>query len=149
MIELSEPPVLVVQHLHRFKGPLDSQGERYGNPFVEVYAPWCFQSPLLAPVTLHVAATTLSDTKPVNTLAATLLQREAYQILNYYLDSPVPTSTSNEVISAVSQMILRDWYYGDTNDTLPQLRKLRELVEIRGGLTKEGVGGLVSKHALV
>jgi hypothetical protein len=91
----------------------------------------------------------LSETKPVDSLVAIKLQREAYQMLNHYLDSPAPTSTSDEVISAMSQMILKDWYYGDTNDTLPQLRKLRELVESRGGFAKEGVGGLVGKHALV
>lgn len=136
----------VVQHLYRFKGPLDGQPEP-DNPFIDHYAPWCFQSRLLAPVALSVAATSLVQLRLMPSQAAMALKGQAIHTLNAYLRSPA--SATDEAISAVSQLILNDWYFGETRDMQAHLRGLRELVRLRGGFDEQGVNRLVSKTALL
>jgi hypothetical protein len=75
------------------------------------------------------------------------MKGEAIQTLNAYLRTP--GSATDEAISAVSQLILNDWYFGGTQDMQAHLRGLRELVLMRGGFDTEGVHVLVSKTALV
>ncbi|KAB5580746.1 hypothetical protein GE09DRAFT_1083465 [Coniochaeta sp. 2T2.1] len=135
-----------VQHLYRFKGPLDGQPEP-DNPFIDEYAPWCFQSPLLAPVALAVSATSLVQLRLMPSQAAMALKGQAIHTLNAYLRSPA--SATDEAISAVSQLILNDWYFGETRDMQAHLRGLRELVRLRGGFDEPGVNRLVSKTALL
>ncbi|OIW35020.1 hypothetical protein CONLIGDRAFT_37949 [Coniochaeta ligniaria NRRL 30616] len=135
-----------VQHLYRFKGPLDGQPEP-DNPFIDNYAPWCFQSRLLAPVALSVAATSLVQLRLMPSEAAMALKGQAIHTLNAYLRSPA--SATDEAISAVSQLILNDWYFGETRDMQAHLRGLRELVRLRGGFEEQSVNRLVSKTALL
>lgn len=135
-----------MNQLSRFKGPLDGQPEP-DNPFIVQYAPWCFQSPLLATVAVSVSATWLVRLRLMPAQAAMALKGQAIHTLNAYLRSPA--SATYEAISAVSQLILNDWYFGETRDMQAHLRGLRELVRLRGGFEDPGVNRLVSKTALL
>lgn len=83
--------------------------------------------------------------------AAIALKVQAIHTLNDYLRSPA--SATDEAISAVSQLILNDWYFGETRDMQTHLKGLRELVRLRGGFragsVEPKVNTLVSKTALL
>lgn len=138
--------VIVVQHLSRFKGPLEGQPEP-DNPFIDLYVPWCFRSPLLAPVALSVAAMSLVQLRLMPLQGAMALKGQAVHTLNTYLGSP--GSATDEAISAVSQLILSDWYCGEMRDMHSHLLGLHELVRLHGGFGTVGVNALVSKTALL
>jgi hypothetical protein len=94
-----------------------------------------------------VSATSLVQLKLMPARAAIALKGQAIHTLNTYLRSPA--SATDEAISAVSQLILSDWYFGETRDMQAHLGGLRELVRLRGGFEEQGVNRLVSKSALL
>lgn len=132
--------------LSRLKGTLDGKAEP-DNPFIDHYAPWCFQSPLLASVAVSVSAAWLMYLKRMPAQVAVALKVQAIQKLNAYLQSPA--AATDEAISAVSQLMLNDWYFGETRDVQAHLKGLRELVRLRGGFEGTRVNILVSKTALL
>jgi hypothetical protein len=67
-------------------------------------------------------------------------------MLNEYLRSK--SSTNDEAITGVMQLILDEWYWGETNNLRAHLRGLREMIRIRGGFRHLGMNGLVSKLAI-
>lgn len=61
---------------------------------------------------------------------------------------PAPTSTSDDAITAVIQLVMDEWYWGQTQNLHAHLRGLREMIRLRGGLRNLGMDGLVSKLAM-
>ena len=71
---------------------------------------------------------------------------QAIRMLNDHLRSK--SSTSDEAITAVIQLIMDEWYWGDTGDLRAHLRGLREMIRLRGGLRSLGLNGMVAKLAV-
>ncbi len=70
----------------------------------------------------------------------------AIQVLNEHIRSvSVPT---DEGLTGVIQLIVDEWYWGDTNDLRAHLRGLREMIKVRGGFRTLGLHGLISKLAI-
>lgn len=58
------------------------------------------------------------------------------------------TTTSDNAITAASQLMMDEWYWGQTRNLHAHLRGLREMIRLRGGLKNLGMSGLVSKLAV-
>lgn len=139
---------IVTYHLYRFKGSLDGYPDP-DNPFVMYYVPWAIQSRLLAQVSLFIAAASLTVQKHVHIdhTALIALKGQAIHTLNHHLRSD--GTVSDEAISAVTQLISNEWYFGETQDLQAHLRGLREMIRLRGGYDNLGMRGLVAKVALM
>jgi hypothetical protein len=72
---------------------------------------------------------------------------QAIRTLNEYLRSN--DYISDEAISAVSQLIFNDWYFGEHHEMTAHLKGLREMVRLRGGFAKLGAAGTISKSAMM
>jgi len=53
--------------------------------------------------------------------------------------------TGDAVIAGVVQLIVDEWYWGDTDDLKAHMRGLREMIRIRGGFHTLGMNGLLAK----
>lgn len=107
------------------------------------------QSRLLVQVSIFVAAASLSvqrtPHKNIDRTAILTLKGQAIHTLNHHLRTE--TTISDEAISAVTQLISNEWYFGETQEIRAHLRGLREMIRLRGGYDNLGMRGLVAKVA--
>lgn len=95
---------------------------------------------------MYTSACYLNETGHLDKMAAMAHKGQAIAMLNEHLRSR--SSTSNEAICAVIQLILDEWYWGETGDLRAHLRGLREMIRLRGGLKQLGMGGMIAKLAV-
>ena len=136
---------LDVKLISRFKACLDGNPDS-SNPYTKFYVPYCIQTPLLAQVAIYTSACFLNETGHLDRMVAMAHKGQAIRMLNDHLRSK--SSTSDEAITAVIQLILDEWYWGETGDLRAHLRGLREMIRLRGGLRNLGMHGMISKLAL-
>ncbi|KAM7216238.1 hypothetical protein V8F06_008357 [Rhypophila decipiens] len=132
--------------LYHFKGSFDGDPDA-DNPFITDYVPWCIQSPLLAQTSLYISARSLTENQHVDRTYAMRMKGTAIHTLNTHLQSS--NWASDEALAGVVQFVSIEWFFGEPEVVLAHLRGLREMVRLRGGFTLLGVGGLVTKVALV
>lgn len=131
--------------ISQFKASLDGNPDE-SNPYIKYHVPYCVQSPLLVHVAIYTAACLLSETGHIDWTVAMAHKGYAIQLLNEHIAST--PSPSDEGITGVIQLIVDEWYWGDTNELRAHLRGLREMIKIRGGLRTLGLHGLISKLAV-
>jgi hypothetical protein len=131
--------------ISRFKSCLDGNPDS-SNPYIKYYVPYCIQTPLLAQVAIYTSACFLNETGHLDRMIAMAHKGQAIRMLNDHLRSK--SSTSDEAITAVIQLIMDEWYWGETGDLRAHLRGLREMIRLRGGLRNLGMNGMISKLAI-
>ncbi|QBZ56939.1 hypothetical protein PoMZ_01857 [Pyricularia oryzae] len=132
-----------------FRSCLDGNNQDTANSCIELCMPFCVRTPLLAQVAIYTASCFLVETGTLDKTVAMAHKGLAIRMLNELLRSTTD-STSDEAIAAVIQMILNEWYWGDsTNDLQAHLRGVREMIRLRGGIQNLGMDGLVGKLAVV
>ena len=139
------PPDADVKLISRFKSCLDGNPDS-SNPYIRFYVPYCIQTPLLAQVAIYTSACFLNETGHLDKMVAMAHKGQAIRLLNEHLRSKA--STSDEAITAVIQLIMDEWYWGETGDLRAHLRGLREMIRLRGGLRNLGMNGMISKLAV-
>lgn len=117
------------------------------NPFITDYVPWCIQSPLLAQTSLYISARSLTENQHVDQTSAMKLKGAAIRTLNSHLQSE--NWVSDEALAGVVQFVSIEWFFGGPEVVQAHLRGLRQMVRLREGFSKVGVGALVTKVALV
>lgn len=137
---------VVVNLLSRFKASLDGNPDS-SNPYIKYYVPFCLKTPILTQVAIHTAACFLSETGHLDERVAMAHKGLSIRLLNDHLRSE--SSSSDEVIAAVIQLIVDEWYWGETNDLRAHLRGLREMIRLRGGFRNLGLYGLISRLAIM
>ncbi|KAK0616045.1 hypothetical protein B0T17DRAFT_497422 [Bombardia bombarda] len=136
---------IYVKLISQFKASLDGNPDA-SNPYIKYYVPYSVQSPLLVHVAIYTGAGFLSQMGHIDTTVAMSHKGHAIALLNEHLQSN--SSTSDEGIAGVVQLIVNEWYWGDPNDLRAHLRGLREMIRIRGGFRTLGLHGLLSKLAI-
>ncbi|KAK4209202.1 oleate activated transcription factor 3 [Rhypophila decipiens] len=136
---------IYVKLISQFKASLDGNPDA-SNPYIKYHVPYCVQSPLLQHVAIYTAAGLLSQTGHIESTVAMAHKGHAIKLLNEHLRSR--SSTSDEGIAGVVQLIVNEWYWGDPNDLRAHLRGLREMIKLRGGFRTLGLHGLISKLAI-
>ncbi|KAK3934849.1 hypothetical protein QBC46DRAFT_398800 [Diplogelasinospora grovesii] len=132
--------------LCHFKGSFDGEPDP-DNPFVRDYVPWCIQSPLLAATSLYISARSLAERQYIDETASMRIKGNAIHTLNNHLRSEA--WVTDEALAGVVQFVSIEWFFGERKVVEAHLWGLREMVRLRGGFTKVGVGALVTKVALV
>ncbi len=59
-----------------------------------------------------------------------------------------PSPPTDDAITAVIQLVMDEWYWGQTESLHTHLRGLRDMIRLRGGLKNLGMNGLISKLAV-
>lgn len=113
---------------------------------MKYYVPYCLKTPLLAQVAIYTAACFLNQTGHLDERVTMAHKGQSIRLLNDHLRSE--SSSSDEVIAAVIQLIVNEWCWGETNDLRAHLRGLREMIRLRGGFRSLGLHGLISKLAI-
>ncbi|KAL8392371.1 hypothetical protein RB595_002528 [Gaeumannomyces hyphopodioides] len=139
---------IVIGLISRFKTALDGNPDPQKNQYVKFYVPFAIQTPLLAQVAIYTASCFLHETGHMDKTTTISHKGQAIRMLNELLRSS-QSSTSDEAITAVIQLILDEWYWGETSDLRAHLRGLREMIRLRGGIRCLGMNGLVGKLAIV
>jgi len=134
-----------VKLISRFKASIDGNPDS-SNPYMKYHVPYCVQSPLLQHVAIYTASGLLSQTGHIKSTVAMSHKGHAIKLLNEHMQSR--TSTSDEVIAGVVQLIVNEWYWGETNDLRAHLRGLSQMIKVRGGFRTLGLHGLISKLAI-
>ncbi|KAL1906185.1 hypothetical protein Sste5344_008021 [Sporothrix stenoceras] len=147
---------IYVKLISRFKSCLDGNPDPT-NPYTRIYVPYCLQTPLLAQVAIYTSACFLHETGHLDKMVAVTHKGRAIDMLNAQLQGgsstsgdggPASTSTSDDAITAVIQLVMDEWYWGQTQNLHAHLRGLREMIRLRGGLQNLGMNGLVRKLAM-
>jgi len=118
------------------------------NPIVKYYVPFAVQDPLLLQIALYTAACFLGETGHVPRTLVIYYKGKAISMLNDHLRSDT-SNTSDAAIAGVVQLIVDEWYWGETHDLRAHLRGIREMVRIRGGLHRLGMSGLLAKLVIM
>ncbi|PKS07492.1 hypothetical protein jhhlp_006096 [Lomentospora prolificans] len=129
--------------LSRYKTSLDGNPDP-NNPVVKSYFPFCIQDPLLLQIILYTSACFLNETGHMPKTAVMAHKGKAIGMLNKHLRSQ-NHQTGDAVIAGVVQLIVDEWYWGDTDDLRAHMRGLREMIRIRGGFYNLGMDGLLAK----
>jgi hypothetical protein len=132
--------------LSRFKACLDGNPEP-GNPFIKQYVPYAVQDPLLLQIVLYTSACFLNETGHVPRTIVMAHKGQAIRMLNEHLRSEF-SQTSDAAIAGVIQLIVDEWYWGETQDLRAHLRGLREMIRSRGGFSHLGMNGFLAKNAI-
>ncbi|KAK3378612.1 hypothetical protein B0H63DRAFT_525829 [Podospora didyma] len=135
---------IYVKLLSQFKASLDGKPDA-SNAYIKHHVPYVVQSPLLVHVAIYTAACFLTETGHIDRTVAMGHKGYAIALLNDHLRS---RTTSDEGITGVVQLIMNEWYWGNTNDLRAHLRGLREMIKLRGGFRTLGLHGLISKLAI-
>ncbi|KAK3941271.1 oleate activated transcription factor 3 [Diplogelasinospora grovesii] len=139
---------LYVKLISPFKASLDGNPES-NNPYIKYYVPFTVQSPFLVHVAIYTAACFLNETGHLDNAAAMAYKVYAINLINENLyNSKSSTTTSDEAIAGIIQLIVNEWYWGDANDLRAHLRGLRDLIRLRGGFHTLGLHGMLSKLAI-
>ncbi|CAK7200859.1 hypothetical protein SEUCBS139899_003558 [Sporothrix eucalyptigena] len=149
---------IYVKLISRFKSCLDGNPDP-SNPYTRVYVPYCLQTPLLAQVAIYTSACFLHETGHLDKMVAVTHKGRAIDMLNAQLqgsrrhafgeDDTRSVPTSDDAITAIIQLVMDEWYWGQTRNLHTHLRGLREMIRLRGGLRNLGMNGLISKLAMV
>ena len=134
-----------VKLICQYKASLDANPDA-SNPYIKFYVPYSVQSPLLANVSVYTAAGFLNQTGHIDQTVAMASKCHAIGLLNDHLGSK--SLPSDEGIAGVVQLIVNEWYWGDTNDLRAHMRGLREMIKLRGGFGHIALHGLISKLAI-
>lgn len=67
----------------------------------------------------------------------------AIRMLNEHIQTQ--RLTTDEAIAAVMQMMLNEWYWGNTSDLTAHLSGLKEMIRLRGGYRNLGLNGLLAR----
>lgn len=132
--------------LSRYKTSLDGNPGPH-DPIVKSYYPYCIQNPLLLQIILYTSACFLNETGHMPKMAVMAHKGKAIHMLNENLRSQ-GHQTNDDVIAGVIQLILDEWYWGDTDDLRAHMRGLREMIRIRGGFQDLGMDGLLAKMVI-
>jgi hypothetical protein len=135
--------VAVLKLLCRYKACLDGNPDA-ANPIIKFYFPFCIQDPLLLQVVLYTSACFLNETGHMPKMAVVAQKGRAIHMLNEHLRSQ-PMQTSDAAVAGVVQLIVDEWYWGETADLNAHLRGLREMIRLRGGFHNLGMHGLLAK----
>lgn len=111
------------------------------------YVPFCLNSPLLIQTAIYTSACFLNEQGCVESATAVAYKCRAIEMLKDHLQST--GSTTDEAIAGVMQVMLNEWYWGNTDDLRAHLTGLREMVRLRGGFATLGLGGLLAKLVIV
>jgi hypothetical protein len=138
---------IVLKLLCRFKASLDGNPEP-NHPIIKQYVPTCIQDPLLLQIVLYTSACFLGETGHVPRMIVMAHKGRAISMLNEHLRSDT-FKTSDAAIAGVVQLIIDEWYWGETGDLRAHLRGLREMVRMRGGFHRLGMNGLLAKMIIL
>ena len=127
------------------KGTLDGVPDP-DNPFIHEFLPWALQSEVLGPVTLLIAASSLSVTFNLTPYQRWIFKGKAIEVLNSYLRRG---DISDEVIASVIQLMANEWYTGETAELLTHLKGVREIIRLRGGINNLARRVIVGKTLLL
>lgn len=133
--------------MSRFKCAIDGNPDPNGFYF-KTYMPFCFQSPLLVNIAIFSAASYMHETNYIDKTTSIAIKGYTIRMLNDLLRSE-HSGTSDEVIAGITHLLSDEWFWGARDDLQAHLRGLRELVRIRGGFNTLGLGGLLSKTAIM
>lgn len=110
--------------------------------------PFCIQNPLLVHVAIYTAACYLNEAKKLDKYVAIQIKGQAIHMLNERLRSE-HTAASDEAIAGVCQLIMDEWYWGETRDLRAHLNGMRQMIRLRGGFRNLGLDGLLSKMVIL
>ncbi|KAI1878582.1 hypothetical protein JX265_002759 [Neoarthrinium moseri] len=77
-----------------------------------------------------------------------LIKGQAIRMLNDRLRSE-KDATSDEAIAGVCQLIIDEWYWGETQDLRAHLNGMKRMIRLRGGFGNLGLEGLLSKMVIL
>lgn len=139
----------VVNFVSRFKASLDGDPDIASNLYMKQYVPFCLQSNLLIQTAIYTSACFLNETKPRvgDSNVAMIHKYRAIRMLNEHIQTQ--RSTTDEAIAAVMQMMLNEWYWGNTSDLTAHLSGLKEMIRLRGGFRNLGLGGLLARLVMM
>ncbi|KAH6690307.1 hypothetical protein F5X68DRAFT_68868 [Plectosphaerella plurivora] len=132
--------------LCRFKASLDGNPDS-SSPYIRHYVPHCIQDPMLLQIILYTSSCFLNETGHAPRTVMMAHKGEAIRMLNEHLRSG-PRQTSDSAIAGVVQLIVDEWYWGETQDLRAHLRGLREMIRLRGGFGQLGMSGFLAKNAI-
>jgi hypothetical protein len=132
--------------LCRFKASLDGNPDS-NSPYIRQYVPHCIQDPMLLQIILYTSSCFLNETGHAPRTVMMAHKGEAIRMLNEHLRSG-PRQTSDSAIAGVVQLIVDEWYWGETQDLRAHLRGLREMIRLRGGFAQLGMSGFLAKNAI-
>ncbi|KAH8671342.1 hypothetical protein BX600DRAFT_246471 [Xylariales sp. PMI_506] len=138
---------IFVKLISRFKASLDGIPD-YNNPYHKDYLPFCIQNPLLVHVAIYTASCFLNEMKHLDKTVAMCIKGQAIRLLNDRLRSE-EFASSDEAIAGVCQLIVDEWYWGETHDLRAHLRGMREMIRLRGGFQNLGMDGFLSKMVML
>ncbi|KAM0808990.1 putative Transcription factor domain-containing protein [Seiridium cardinale] len=114
--------------------------------------PFCIQDPLLVQISIYTAACFLSEKKHLEKQHSVFIKGQAIHMLNERLRS-AEEATSDVAIAAVCQLIIDEWYWGETHDLRAHLNGMRhfvaQMIKLRGGYRNLGLRGLLSKMIIL
>lgn len=144
----------VVNFISRFKSSLDGDVDQNNNGYMKHFVPFCLHSPLLVQTAIYTAACLLHETswgvsfgELIESTTAVAHKGHAIRLLNEHLKTH--GSTTDEAVATVMQLMLNEWYWGNTVDLRAHLSGLREMVRLRGGFENLGLGGLLAKLVIM
>jgi Fungal specific transcription factor domain len=140
-------PASDLKLLCRFKACLDGNPEP-SNPIIKHLVPFCVQDPLLLQIVLYTSACFLNETGHLPRHIVMVQKGQVIGMLNEHLRSD-SFYTSDGAIAAVIQLIIDEWYWGETQDLQAHLRGIRQMIKIRGGYHKLGMNGLLAKMVIL
>lgn len=117
------------------------------DPMMRFYYPFCVQDPLLLQIILYTSACFLNESGHMPKMVVMAYKGKAIHMLNENLRSQDHQS-GDAAIAGVIQLILDEWYWGDTDDLRAHMRGLREMLRIRGGFRNLGMDGLLAKMVI-
>lgn len=132
--------------LSRYKTSLDGNPGP-DDPIIKSYYPFCIQNPLMLQITLYTSACFLNETGHMPKMGFMAYKGTAIRMLNENLRS-TQHQTDDAAIAGVIQLILDEWYWGDTDDLKAHMRGLREMIRMRGGFQYLGMDGLLAKMVI-
>lgn len=114
------------------------------------YIAFCLHSPLLIQTSIYTSACYLVETAGGQLLESTTAMSHkcrAIRMLNEHLQ--MRGSTSDEAIASVMQLMINEWYWGNIEALKAHQSGMREMVRLKGGFAKLGLGGLLAKLVIV
>ncbi|KAJ4422687.1 hypothetical protein N0V82_002691 [Gnomoniopsis sp. IMI 355080] len=141
----------VVNFVSRFKATLDGDVDMSTNTYMTRFVPFCLYSPLLIQTAIYTSACFLNEMEGrhnlIDSTTAVAHKFRAIRMLNEHLQTH--ESTTDEAISAVMQLMLNEWYWGNMDDLKAHTRGLKEMIRLRGGFRSVGLSGLLAKLTIV
>ncbi|KAJ4396604.1 hypothetical protein N0V93_000825 [Gnomoniopsis smithogilvyi] len=142
---------IFVNFVSRFKATLDGDVDLNTSAYMTRFVPFCLHSPLLIQTAIYTSACFLNEMEGrhnlIDSTTAVAHKFRAIKVLNEHLQTH--ESTTDEAISAVMQLMLNEWYWGNMDDLEAHTRGLKEMIRLRGGFRSVGLSGLLAKLVIV